>query len=196
MCDLAFSGKSSVAAILTRELKAQLISLDAINDERGLRGGEGMSDRQWEETSAIAMDRLAALVQQGRSVVVDDTFSHRFLRDRCKHVAHENGSRFLIIFMDTSLAEIETRRLTNDRRPVRHRIRDEVFWHHRDRFQFPTDDEPVVRIRHAGDIEDLISCGKGSLARERASLAGDEYPALCVKQDGALVGDHGFHILQ
>ena len=93
MCDLAFSGKSSVAAILTRELKAQLISLDAINDERGLRGGEGMSDRQWEETSAIAMDRLAALVQQGRSVVVDDTFSHHFLRDRCKHVAHENGSR-------------------------------------------------------------------------------------------------------
>jgi len=63
MCGLAFSGKSSVAAILTRDLEAQLISLDAINDERGLRGGEGMSDRQWEETSAIAMDRLGALLQ-------------------------------------------------------------------------------------------------------------------------------------
>jgi predicted kinase len=100
MCGLAFSGKSSVAAILARELKTELISLDAINAERGMRGGEGMSDRQWEETSAIAMDRLR--VQQGRSVVVDDTFSHRFLRDRCKQVAHDHGSRFLIIIMDTS----------------------------------------------------------------------------------------------
>lgn len=95
-------------------------------------------------------------VAASRSVVVDDTFSHRFLRDRCKHVARDNGSRFLIVYMDTSLAEIEARRLSNDRRPVRHRIRDEVFLHHQDRFQFPTDDEPVVRIRHAGDVEDLL----------------------------------------
>jgi predicted kinase len=155
MCGLAFSGKSSVAAILARDLKTELISLDAINAERGMRGGEGMSDRQWEETSAIAMDRLRVLLQQGRSVVVDDTFSHRFLRDRCKQVAHDNGSRFLIIFMDTPLSEIEARRGANDRHPVRHRIRDEVLWHHRDRFQFPTDDE-FVRIRNAGDVGDLL----------------------------------------
>lgn len=115
-----------------------------------------MSDRQWEETSAIAMDRLRVLLQQGRSVVFDDTFSHRFLRDRCKQVAYDNGSRFLIIFMDTPLSEIEARREANDRYPVRHRIRDEVFWHHRDRFQFPTDDEPVVCIRNAGDVGDLL----------------------------------------
>jgi len=156
MCGLAFSGKSSVAAILARELKTELISLDAINDERGLRGGEGLSDRQWEKTSAIAMARLRLLLQQRRSVVVDDTFSHRFLRDRCKQVAADHGSRFLIIFMATPLSEIEMRRAANDRDPVRHRIRDEVFRHHRDRFQFPADDEPVVPIRTAGDVEDLL----------------------------------------
>jgi predicted kinase len=156
MCGLAFSGKSSVAAILVRELKTELISLDAINDERGLCGGEGMSDRQWEETSAIAMDRLRQWLQRGRSVVVDDTFSHRFLRERCKRVADDNGSRFLIILMDTPLSEIEARREANDRHPVRHRIRDQVFWHHRDRFQFPTDDEMVVRIRTAGDVAALL----------------------------------------
>jgi len=156
MCGLAFSGKSWLAAILARELKTELISLDAINDERGLRGGEGLSDRQWEKTSAIAMARLRLLLQQRRSVVVDDTFSHRFLRDRCKQVAADHGSRFLIIFMATPLSEIEMRRAANDRDPVRHRIRDEVFRHHRDRFQFPADDEPVVPIRTAGDVEDLL----------------------------------------
>ena len=58
--------------------------------------------------------------------------------------------------MDTPLSEIEARRETNDRHPVRHRIRDQIFWHHRDRFQFPTDDEMVVRIRNAGDVADLL----------------------------------------
>ena len=115
-----------------------------------------MSDRQWEETSAVAMDRLRVLLQQGRSVVVDDTFSHRFLRDRCRQVADDNGSRFLVILMDTPWSEIETRRQANDRYPVRHRLRDQVFWHYRDRFQFPTDDQPVVRIRNAGDVGDLL----------------------------------------
>jgi predicted kinase len=163
MCGLAFSGKSSVAAILMRELRTELISLDAINHERGLRGGEGIPDRQWKETSLIAMDRLRVLLQRGRSVVVDDTFSHRFLRDRCKKVADECGSRFLIVFIDTDLLEIEARRAANYRNPIRHHIRDEVFQHHRDRFQFPADDEPVVRITSGGDVEQLLS-------RERASL--------------------------
>ena len=87
MCGLASSGKSTVAAIMARQLGIELISLDAINSERGLHGGEGMSDQQWEETSFIAMARFRALLEQGRSVVVDDTFSHRFLRDRCQKVA-------------------------------------------------------------------------------------------------------------
>jgi predicted kinase len=40
-----------------------------------------------EETSAIAMDRLRQYLGEGKSAVVDDTFSRRFLRDRCKAVA-------------------------------------------------------------------------------------------------------------
>jgi predicted kinase len=95
-------------------------------------------------------------LQQGRSVVVDDTFSHRFLRDRCRQVADDNGSRFLVILMDTPLSEIEARRQANDRYPRPPSPRDQVFWHHRDRFQFPTDDEPVVRIRNADDVGDLL----------------------------------------
>jgi len=173
MCGLAFSGKSSVAAILARELKTELISLDAINHERGLRGGEGMSDRQWEETSAIAMDRLRQWLQRGRSVVVDDTFSHRFLRDRCKRVADDNGSRFLIILMDTPLSDIEARREANDRHPVRHRIRDQVFWHHRDRFQFPRTMKSLFASAMLA-TSPTCCCGKGSPDTGCASFSGNE----------------------
>jgi len=161
MCGLAFSGKSTVAAIMARELGIELISLDAINSERGLHGGEGMTDKQWEETSFIAMARLRALLRQGRSVVVDDTFSHRLLRDRCQKVAVACGSGFLVVFVDTPLLEIEARRATNDRNLIRPQIRDAVFQQHRDRFQFPSDDEPVVRVSSDGDVAQLLSRERG-----------------------------------
>ena len=51
MCGVAFSGKSTLARRIAGQLFIPLISLDAINHERGLRGGEGMSIAQWEETS-------------------------------------------------------------------------------------------------------------------------------------------------
>ena len=35
------------------------------------------------------MDRLRQCVREGKSAVVDDTFSRRFLRDRCKAAALE-----------------------------------------------------------------------------------------------------------
>jgi predicted kinase len=157
MCGLAFSGKSSAAAAVVRALKIDVASLDGINIERGLKGGEGIADAQWEETSFIAMERVRAFLKSVRSLVVDDTFSHRFLRDRCKAVADEFSARFVILFMDTPLAEIEVRRAANNLNPVRHGIRDAVFAHHRDRFQFPTDDEPVVRIRTNRELADWLA---------------------------------------
>ena len=62
-----------------------------------------MTVAQWEETSFLAMDRLRAVLEAGHSVVVDDTFSHRFLRDRCWAVAEKSGSHFLILYLDTVL---------------------------------------------------------------------------------------------
>jgi predicted kinase len=152
MCGLAFSGKSTAARTVARALGTDLIVLDAINAERGLDAGKGIPDEEWEKTSFIAMQRLDALLQEGRSVVVDDTFSHRFLRDRCKRVAEEHGCRFVILFMDTPLAAVEARRAANARNPRRPHLDDAVFAHHRDRFQFPAADEPVVRMRSDADL--------------------------------------------
>jgi hypothetical protein len=84
MCGIAFAGKSTVARRVASALELNLISLDAINAERGLSGGEGIPDARWEETSFVAMDRLRKCLEQGRGAVVDDTFSHRFLRNRCQ----------------------------------------------------------------------------------------------------------------
>jgi predicted kinase len=156
MCGLAFSGKSTAAKVIARELSAELIVLDAINHERGLHGGDGLTIAQWEETSFIAMDRLRAFLKQGRSVVVDDTFSHRHLRERCKKVADDAAAKFRIIYIDTPLEVIQARRLVNDANPTRDYLRDHVFdWHFKN-FQYPADDEPLVRLRSDQDLTNWI----------------------------------------
>jgi len=53
MCGLAFSGKSTAARTVARELGLALICLDAINDERGLDGGKGIPDSDWGEATVI-----------------------------------------------------------------------------------------------------------------------------------------------
>jgi predicted kinase len=157
MCGVAFSGKSTLAGRIADGLSIPLISLDAINHERGLRGGEGMSVAQWEETSAIAMDRLRQRLREGKSAVVDDTFSRRFLRDRCKAVALEFGAEFTIVFVDTPIEEIRSRRAANNQRPTRHHVQDRVFEEHYKTFQFPTADEPVVRVAEGFDLPSWLT---------------------------------------
>ena len=136
-----------MARDISNVLNYDLIVLDAINEERGLDGSKGLTIAQWEETSQIAMSRLRILASRGRSVVVDDTHSHRVLRDRCKAVAQECGMEFLIVFVDTDIATTDARRASNAIHPVRPHLDDARSLAHRDGFQYPADDEPVVVLR-------------------------------------------------
>jgi len=47
LCGRSFSGKSTVAASLADSLPGQVMSLDQINEERGLHGGEGIPLSEW-----------------------------------------------------------------------------------------------------------------------------------------------------
>ncbi len=91
-----------------------------------------------------------ATLLAGRGVVIDDTFSHRFLRDRFRQVAAASAVPFVLLFVDTPLAVVEARIAENARTKARAHIAPDVFAHHRDRFQFPGDDEGPVRLSAGG----------------------------------------------
>jgi len=96
-CGLAFSGKSTIAAKVAAALDAELISYDAINVQRGFDGGKVIADAEWEKTSLMAAGSAREAIANGRGVVVDDTFSHRFLRDRFRAVARAAGVPFTLL---------------------------------------------------------------------------------------------------
>lgn len=139
LCGVSFSGKSTLARRLAREHTAEVVSLDAINEERGVGyGGDGLPAEVWRATLESALERIDRLLAEGRDVVVDDTGCYRWIRDRFREAAARRGSAVTLLFLDTPLEEIARRRSTaTDRRG----IADAVFEEHLRTFERPGLDE-------------------------------------------------------
>jgi predicted kinase len=161
LCGLAFSGKSTIARRVAVELGHALISYDAINAARGFDGGKAIADQEWEKTSLQAAEEATATLVAGRGVVIDDTFSHRFLRERFAKLAESVGVPFVLLFVDTPLSVIEARIAENARTGARAHIAPDVFAHHRDRFQFPDADEKPVRLIGTADLDRWLAARRG-----------------------------------
>lgn len=122
MCGLSFSGKSTLAARLAEGLSANMISLDLINEERGLYGGQGIPLEEWSKTNRIAHERGRALLETGHHVVVDDTGSPRFIRDKWRAIADRSGVPFALVWVQIS-ADLQTERIRANRGSLdRHRL--------------------------------------------------------------------------
>ena len=146
MCGRSFSGKSTVATRLGSDLVADIVSLDSINEARGLFGGQGISVEEWIETHRIAAARTLELLSQSRTVVIDDTSSPRFLRDDWRSLAARVEASFALVFVDTPEDVILRRQHVNRADLTRHDVSDLVMQAHLESFEVPESDEPVVIV--------------------------------------------------
>lgn len=100
LCGTAFSGKSTVARALAPRLDAVVVSLDEINERRGLWGGDGIPVEEWIRTHEIASAEVREVLASGVSVIVDDTSTPRFVRDAWRSLAAEAAVEFLLVYLD------------------------------------------------------------------------------------------------
>jgi predicted kinase len=153
MCGLSFSGKSTLAQLLAHELGAVVVSLDGINEERGLFGGQGIPEEEWVRTHRIGDTRASDHLRSGTDVIVDDTGSPRFVRDHWRDIASREGARFSLVWVqiDSALRQDRLRatRATHDR----HDVTDEVLAEHVADFQPPSAEHPITV--DARDVRDL-----------------------------------------
>ncbi|GAA1486972.1 AAA family ATPase [Brachybacterium fresconis] len=166
MCGLSFSGKSTLAARLAEGLPASVISLDLINEERGLYGGQGIPWEEWAKTNQIAHERGQALLEAGHHVVVDDTGSPRFIRDGWRAVAERSNAPFALVWVQIG-ADLQSERIRVNRRSHdRHDVTDSVLQEHRASFEPPTDEDAlVIDAESTADPEQVAA-----LAHELSSL--------------------------
>jgi predicted kinase len=144
LCGMAFSGKTTLAAVLSRHLQAEVVSLDDVNASRGLHGGVGAPDAEWARTHQEALRRVAAALKAGRSVIVDDTNCFRFLRDSYRAVATPRGIETTVIYLDRPLSLIRERVRQNDRVRTRPQVLESVLLDLAHKFEPPTPDEQVL----------------------------------------------------
>lgn len=140
-CGLSFSGKSTLAAGLSRALDAELLSLDRINEERGLNGGQGIPLSEWATTNRIAHERAIVLLAAGRHVVVDDTGSPRFIRDEWRATASAAKAPFALVWVQVCPELQRQRVLANRAQQVRPDVTDAVLREHGASFEAPEEEE-------------------------------------------------------
>ncbi|MEU0093514.1 ATP-binding protein [Kribbella sp. NPDC006257] len=161
MCGTSFSGRSTFARALAAEIHGLIISLDEINERRGLWGGDGIPVEEWQRTHQIATAKvrthlLGAGAGSGagaRWVVVDDTSSLRVLRDGWRGLAAELGVGFALIYLDVDHATIRRRLAENRVGWGRRDVADVVLEEHLAGFERPAEDEGAVRV---GSVDDLV----------------------------------------
>ena len=146
LCGRSFSGKSTVASWLGEGLDGQVISFDAINEERGLRGGDGIPLEEWSRTYDLARDRARHALVEGQTVIVDDTSSPRFLRDGWRSLAKDAGAPMVVVFVDTAVEVLLARQQANRSSGARQDVTDAVMTEHLATFEPPGPDEDAVRI--------------------------------------------------
>jgi predicted kinase len=88
-----------MAGQLGRELMATVLSLDSINEERGLYGRQGIPVDEWAETNRLAEERCRAQLRTGHNVIIDDTGSPRFIRDQWREVAARTHAAFVLVWV-------------------------------------------------------------------------------------------------
>ena len=166
LCGKSFSGKSTIGSALADVLSAAVVSLDAINAERGLWGGAGIPVSEWARTNDIAHERVRTQLGAGKTVIVDDTSFPRFLRDGWRAEAKAVGAAMALVFVDTS-DELRRQWLQKNRsHQYRGDVTDEVMAAHEDSFERPGEDEHFIRAQPGpASLEDLVLAVRRALSR-------------------------------
>lgn len=157
LCGLSFAGKSTLAAAIAEACAGVIISLDTINEERGLGfGGDGIPVEEWERTHHRALARLDVTLGAGQSVVLDDTNNLRWLRDRFRAVADAHGVEIWIVYLDIPPAVIRQRMEQNAETNERLGVQPQIFAELVRSFEPPAPDEQVVTFRYGDDIAEWL----------------------------------------
>jgi predicted kinase len=158
ICGIAFSGKTVFSGKLAQVSSRVRISLDDINEKRGLDPCRWLPPEEWTKTYDEALARLEAEMEKKSVIIVDDSFCLRLLRDRFKSVAGRYGYTTIIIFIDVSEREARRRITENRIKKTRNDISDSFFNDHLKEFEKPHSDENALTFNSEnGNMDEFVN---------------------------------------
>lgn len=157
MCGISFSGKSTLARQIGKRIDAKIVSLDEINNRRGLGlNGEEIPDEEWVKTHEIAQSEVKYLMGNSQNIILDDTNCFRWLRDRYRMLAESHGYDTTLIYVNTDENVAKSRLIQNRILKKRSGIPLEYFLAHVKTFERPSPDEECLVFYGNDDPEKWV----------------------------------------
>jgi len=150
---ISFSGKSCLARAISKTLGIPIIDPDGIAHESGsgLSGGF-LSDAHWAVFHGEAEERVARLLEAGRSLVYDTTAFNQQQRQRLKDLAGRYNAAQVLIWVSTSREEARRRWERNNETRERFAVHVEDFDMVANHFEPPGDGEPHLEYDGTQDL--------------------------------------------
>ena len=158
MCGLPYSGKTTLAEKLARELGAKMLAYDwtwaRVKPHDQAPDTENVSE--WEEVMDIAADDIRQQLSLGKSVVFDNINHTRQDRDKLRALASEVGAGFRLVYLKTRLEVAEERRQANLESNTRHHVISANLAKAYRTWEDPTNEPGVMEYTAASNLDDLL----------------------------------------
>jgi len=156
---LPFSGKSTLAKVLSEELSLPIVNYD--NDVYAKHKHEvpagTLPAKEFEMIETIAREYLAKKLIAGQSLIYDDLGLQKEDPEHIRQLASENGANYVLVFVDTPIEVIEERRSLNHQTNGREHIDSEKLHLDISLLEKPQPDEPAIVVTPSTSIEHIVA---------------------------------------
>jgi predicted kinase len=158
MCGYPFSGKSTLALLISETLELPVIAVDDLHvRHHNASDGEAITERDWLLAYKAAYRDTVRLLTEGESVIFDSVGYTRKDRDRLRRVANRQHAHPLVVWLDVSAADARRRLERNRIQRERANVPVANFEQIVGRFEDPTADEATVIYRSNDDPGEWIN---------------------------------------
>lgn len=157
MCGVGFSGKSTLAKKIAEHTGATMISQDTLFFEKQSELNLDLdNDNDWRTIVHMCRDLAITELQNGKSVVYDDTNHTYKMRQKLRDIAEKTGSITNVIFLDTPIEIQKQRVLQNKNDKNRHGVDQQYLDEAIAELEIPTEEENVFIYKPDSNVEEFI----------------------------------------
>ena len=154
MCGLPFSGKTTLAKKFAEKTGAQLIAFDKVcADKKDKLKPDLDKVEEWKIILNEAHNKIKDALLSNKSVVYDDTNVRKEHREVLREIAKQYKASFVIVYLNTPMAEIKEREIKNMVSKDRHEVEPVNFKKALAQWQTPVGENGVVEYQPDIDLD-------------------------------------------
>ncbi len=162
MCGLPFSGKTTFAKLVGKELGIQRVDLDEVKFEHGFEGisDDDMTEENWDDIFEDAYKRIEDLLKENGNVICDFSNLEKGYRDKLREIAQRNNAKPMVIYLNTPFNIIRERWLKNKETGERFDLTERVINESIEDLEIPGEDENTIVFNYELSVDDWVKIFK------------------------------------